>query len=187
MDFNIAQHNPKTSVLFNTAKVRWILQIKVASEMLFGSEKQENYKRNLLGATPCLWRRILHLFHRAPQCPPQMFYIWALGHTDGLGLWGPILLLRTPKCQTKGGKACVGSKTKVTLLARQSYGFPRLHEDVSRTTHFSARLYSSVTDQGSHQLFKINNVLQKAGVVFSVFCILLNTLFFPQCFVGFKL
>lgn len=42
MDFNIAQHNPKTSVLFNTVKVRWILQIKVASKMLFGSEKQEN-------------------------------------------------------------------------------------------------------------------------------------------------
>lgn len=40
MDFNIAQHNPKTSVLFNTVKVRWILQIK--GKMLFGSEKQEN-------------------------------------------------------------------------------------------------------------------------------------------------
>lgn len=81
------------------------LEIKLASKMFFVSEKREIYKKNLLGATPCHWRRILHLFCKAPQSPAQLFYVWALGHADGLGVWMPILLLRIPKCQgIQGGE-----------------------------------------------------------------------------------
>lgn len=84
MDFNIAQHNPKTSVLFNRVKVRWILQIKAVGKMLFGREKQENEERRLLGVTPCLWRRNLHCFIGLHRVLPSWF-VWE--HWDTLMAW----------------------------------------------------------------------------------------------------
>lgn len=84
MDFNIAQHNPKTSVLFNRVKVRWILQIKAVGKMLFGREKQENEERRLLGVTPCLWRRNLHCFIGLHRVLPS-WVVWE--HWDTLMAW----------------------------------------------------------------------------------------------------
>lgn len=113
MDFNIAQHNPKTSVLFKRVKVRWILQIKAVRKMLLGREKQEKEERRLLGVTPWLWRRNLHCFIGLHRALPSWF-VWEHWHKPWLGMGMPIPALKAPRSQPEGEKPWGGHQTKLT-------------------------------------------------------------------------
>lgn len=174
MDFNIAQRNPKTSVLFTRVKVRWILQIKAVGKMLFGRRMREGGSLESLhgfggGIFPVL-------LGSTESCPAGLS--GSTGTRWCLGLGMPIPALRASRSQPEGEKPWSETQTKLT------------------PGRFTASAWGERI-----QFSKVLSVMQKIlGLIEGVLCradsflrlalqlpaALSKDLIFPSCFVGLK-